>query len=74
MSTVLIARFKSKKEANRVTRFIQEQSKPSRLVTGSHLDDLYLGELIEEGMRDRRNQSAASFKKYLDKKINSAKG
>ena len=66
----MIARFKNKKEANLASRLIKQHVKSSRLITGSNLEDLYLGEMIEEGMKAKGNLSVTSFKKYLAKRIN----
>ncbi len=55
MEAVLIARFKTKREANRISRLIEQLSKPVRSITGTNLEDMYLGEMIEEGMREKRD-------------------
>ena len=70
MSEVMIARFKNKKEADFASRLIKKHVKSSRLITGSNLEDLYLGEMIDEGIKAKSNLSTASFKKYLERRIN----
>ena len=70
MSEVLIARFKSKREADAVTKFIKQHSASSTLVRGKNLEDLWLGEMIEEGMK--KNIPVTVFKKYLEKRIKEA--
>lgn len=69
MSTVLIARFKNKKEAALATRLIKLHVKSPRLVVGNNLEDLWLGEMIDEGMKEKRNHSIKTFEKRLDKQI-----
>ena len=69
MGAVLIARFKTKREANRISRLIKENSKSVRSVTGTSLEDMYLGEMIEEGMMEKKDHTIEDFKKYLNKRI-----
>jgi hypothetical protein len=69
MEAILIARFKTKREANRISRLIEQHSKPVRSNTGTNLEDMYLGEMIEEGMREKRDHPIAAFKQYLNKRI-----
>jgi len=72
MSAVLIARFKNKKEAALATRLIKQHVKSPHLVTGNNLEDLYLGEMTEEGMKEKKNIPITAFKKYLEKRIKEA--
>ena len=69
MSEVLIARFKSKREADAVTKLIKKHSASSMLVRGKNLEDLWFAEMINEGMKEKRNHSIKSFEKKLDKQI-----
>ena len=69
MGAVLIARFKTKREANRISRLIKENSKSVRSVTGTSLEDMYLGEMIEEGMMEKKDHAIEDFKRYLNKRI-----
>lgn len=69
MEAVLIARFKTKREANRMSRLIKKNSKPVRSITGTSLEDMYLGEMIDEGMKEKKDHPIADFKKYLNKRI-----
>ena len=71
MAAVLIARFKNKKEANLASRWIRSHIKSSQMVSGDSMEDLYMGEMIREGMRSK-NMSGKDFKKYLDKRIKEA--
>ena len=67
--TVLIARFKNQREATFAAKLIKQYRKTSKVMTGKNLEDLYLGEMIEEGLKERGNISKDVFKKYLDKRI-----
>ncbi len=67
--SVLIARFKNKREATFAAKLIKQYRKTSVVVTGKNLEDLYLGEMIVEGMKEKSNMSLEDFKKYLDKRI-----
>ncbi|MBX2956963.1 hypothetical protein QQ054_22455 [Oscillatoria amoena NRMC-F 0135] len=69
MGEVLIARFKNKREADAVTRLIRKHSASSTLVRGKSLEDLWLAEMINEGMKEKRTHSIAAFEKKLDKQI-----
>ncbi len=67
--SVLIARFKNKREASFAAKLIKQYRKSSTVMTGKNLEDLYLGEMIEEGMKETGNIPLNEFKKYLDKRI-----
>jgi hypothetical protein len=67
--SVLIARFKNKREATFAAKLIKQFRKTATVMTGKNLEDLYLGEMIEEGMKETRNIPLKDFKKYLDKRI-----
>ncbi|MFN6088121.1 MAG: hypothetical protein ACK47E_05185 [Cyclobacteriaceae bacterium] len=69
MSEILIARFKNKKEADAATKLIKKQSASSTLLRGTNLEDMLLGELINEGMKDKENIPIAVFKKQLNERI-----
>jgi len=69
MSEVLIAKFKNKREANAIIKLIRKHSASSTLVRGNSLEDLWLGEMITEGMKEKRNHSIAAFEKKLDRQI-----
>lgn len=72
MSTVLIARFKNRREASLIAKLIRQFRKTTRVMTGTNLEDLYLGEMIEEGMKEKGTLSLREFKKYLDNRISAA--
>ena len=67
--SVLIARFKSKREASFAAKLIKQYRKTSKVLTGENLEDLYLGEMIEMGMKETKNIPLEEFKKYLAKRI-----
>jgi hypothetical protein len=67
--SVLIARFKNKREASFAAKLIKRYRKSSKVLTGKSLEDLYMGEMIEEGMQEKGTISRETFKKYLDKRI-----
>ena len=69
MSEILIARFKNKKEADAATMLIKKQSASSTLVRGTNLEDMLLGELITEGMKEKGSTPIKVFKKQLDAQI-----
>ena len=69
MSEVLIARFKNKRDADAITKLIRKHSASSTLVRGNSLEDLWLAEMIDEGMKEKKNHSISTFKKALDKRI-----
>lgn len=69
MSEVLIARFKNKREADAITKLIRKHSTSSTLVRGSSLEDLWLGEMIDEGMKQKKNFSLSAFKKSLAEQV-----
>lgn len=73
MSWVLIASFENKKDANFVASLIKRFRKNARVLQGAAWEDLYLGEMIEEGMKDEREISELEFSVFLDKKIKSLK-
>lgn len=69
MSEILIARFTSKREADAVAALIKKRNSSSRLVRGSSLEDLWLGEMINEGMKEKGSRPVSAFKKKLDRQI-----
>ena len=69
MAALLLTSFKTKREANRISRLILEHSKPTRSIIGSNLEDMYLAEMIEAGMKEKGDLPIVDFKKYLNKRI-----
>lgn len=73
MSSVLIASFENKKDANFVASLIKRFRNNARVLQGASWEDLYLGEMIEEGMKDEGEISEHDFSAFLEKKIKSLK-
>jgi len=69
MAEVLIARFKSKREADLVAQLIGTMPRAKVLQKGKNLEDMYFAELINAGMREKGTVSLAAFKKDLQKRI-----
>ena len=67
--TVLIARFKNKREASFAARLIKQYKRTSKVMTGEKLEDLYLGEMINVGLNETENIPLKDFKKYLAGRI-----
>ncbi len=53
MSTVIIARFKNKREANAAARFMKRYKSEVRMMNPDVWDDWELGKLINEGMKEK---------------------
>lgn len=73
MSSVLIASFENKKDANFVAGLIKRFRKNARVLQGAAWEDLYLGEMIEEGMKEEGEITEKEFSTFLEKKIKSLK-
>jgi hypothetical protein len=71
MSSVLIASFENKKDANFVAGLIKKFKANTKVLQGSAWEDLYLGEMIEEGMKEEGEISEKEFSAFLEKKIKS---
>ena len=71
MAAVLIVRLKNREEANLASQLIRSNIKSTRVISGDSMEDLYFGEMIQEGMKSK-SVSGKSFKKYLDKRIKEA--
>ena len=67
--SVLIARFKNKHEASFAAKLIKQYRKTSKVLTGENLEDLYMGQMIEEGLKEKGTIPKGEFKKYLAKRI-----
>jgi hypothetical protein len=63
--TVLVAKFKNKREANSAASIIRKMQKNVEVVNGEHWEDFYFGQMIDEGMKERGNVSLASIRKKL---------
>ena len=72
MNTVLIARFKNKKEADLAAKLLKKSGSQSIVTTEENLEDMedmYLARLIDEGMQEEGEIPLEEFKKFLDEKI-----
>jgi len=69
MSTVLIARFKNKKEASKAAKMLKESGSQSIVTTGNDLEDMYLSRLIDEGMKKGGEVDTDEFLTELDERI-----
>jgi hypothetical protein len=69
MQNVVVARFENKHDADFIARMIKRYRKNARVLKGEHWEDLYLGEMIEEGMKEKGEISEKEFISFLDKKI-----
>lgn len=67
MSTVLIAKFKNKREASTVARLIEKYAGKVNVIKKSHLEDFLLAELIDEGMKETVEVPLEKIKKKLSK-------
>ncbi|MCX6198576.1 MAG: hypothetical protein NTY88_05060 [Bacteroidetes bacterium] len=63
--TLLLAKFKSKKEANLVASYIRNMKKEVQLMKEENWDDFFFGQLINEGMKEKGTVSLASVRKKL---------
>ena len=71
MSKVVVATFQNKRDADFIAGMIKRFRKNAKVLRGEKLEDVYLGELIEEGMQDEREISEDEFSMFLNKKIKS---
>jgi len=71
MSRVVVATFENKRDADFIAGMIKRFRKSARVLKGEKLEDIYLGEMIEEGMQDEREISEEEFTAFLNRKIKS---
>ncbi|MEO5571827.1 MAG: hypothetical protein ABIT08_00320 [Bacteroidia bacterium] len=69
MQNIVVARFENKRDADFIARMIKRYRKNAHVLKGEHWEDLYLGEMIEEGMKEKEEISEKEFLSFLDKKI-----
>ena len=67
MSKIVVATFENKRDADFIAGMIKRFRKNAKVLRGEKLEDVYLGELIEEGMSDEREISEEEFTLFLDK-------
>jgi hypothetical protein len=63
--TVLVAKFKNKREANFAASAIRKIQKNVEMVNGKHWEDFYFGQMIDEGMKEKGNVSLTDIRKKL---------
>ena len=71
MSRVIVATFENKRDADFIAGMIKRFRKNARVLKGEKLEDVYLGEMIEEGMQDEHEISEEEFAAFLNRKIKS---
>jgi hypothetical protein len=71
MSTVVVAQFKSKRDADFVAKLIKKFRKNAEVMKGDRWEDYYLGKMIEEGEKNGEEISENEFMAFLEKKIKS---
>jgi len=71
--TVLVAKFRSRRDADFVAGLIKRFRKNTKVLKGENLEDLYLGEMIEEGMKEKGEISETEFAAFLERKIKAAR-
>lgn len=69
MAALLLASFKTKREANLVAKLIDTMRTAKVLQRGKNLDDMYFAELITQGMKEKGTVNLASFKRELKTSI-----
>ena len=72
MSTVLIVRFKTKKEANLAAKLLKKSGSQSIVTTEENLEDMedmYLARLIDEGMQEEGEVDFDEFMAELREQI-----
>ncbi len=67
MSTVLIARFKNKREAGLAAKLIEKYNSEISIVKRADLEDFYLAQLIDEGMKEGGVVPLSKIQKKLSK-------
>ncbi|MCW5910855.1 MAG: hypothetical protein KIT62_07265 [Cyclobacteriaceae bacterium] len=72
MAEILIAKFKTKREADAVSKLIKERKRTAQLMRGNSIEDIVLGELITEGMKGK-SYPIKTFNKALNAQIKALK-
>jgi hypothetical protein len=72
MSALLIAEFKSKREAELVAQLIGNLRTGTVLQRGKNLEELYFAELIAKGAKEKGTVPLSLFKKQLLKRAKRA--
>lgn len=69
MAALLLASFKTKREADLVAQLIDNMRSAKVLQKGKNIEDMYFAELINEGMKEKGTVNLASFKHELNASI-----
>ena len=69
MAALLIAEFKSKREAELVSPLIGTMPSAKVLQKAKNLEDMYFAELITKGMKEKGTVNLAAFKRELHMRI-----
>ena len=69
MAALLLAEFKSKREADLVAELIGSMRSATVLQKGKNLEDMYFAELINKGMKEKGKVSVSTFKRELKEQI-----
>ena len=56
MSSILVAKFENKRDASFVASLIKKFRKNAKVFQGEAWEDLYLGEMIEEAMKEKGDE------------------
>jgi len=67
MSTVIVAKFKSKRDADEAARFIRKFKSELKVMSSQESEDFYLAQLIDEGMSDSRDIPLEELQRRLRK-------
>jgi len=65
--TVLVAKFKNRREASLAASFIKTMKKEVRIVSEKDWEDFYMAQMIEEGMNEKGEVPLEKIKKKLQK-------
>ena len=68
-----MAKFDNRRDADFVAGLIKRFRKNTKVMKGEKWEDMYFGEMIEEGMKEKGEISEAEFSSYLEKKIKAAR-
>ncbi len=67
MSNVIVARFRRKKDAEQVKKMIKKLGRDAEIIKGEKLEDLWLGKMIDEGMKEGGEVPIEAIHKKLRK-------
>jgi hypothetical protein len=67
MSTMLVAKFRNKKDADKAVQFLKTLRGKMRLMRGENWDDFIFGQMIEEGVKEKKEVPVEKVHKLLRK-------